>query len=550
MMGRLQCIKTLERQPIVWTIAGSDSGGGAGIQADLLTMKDLDCHGCSVITSITAQNSVAVKLVEPVSEHMLISQLDALWSDLPPRAIKIGLLVSQQQVNCVAKWLTHLAQQDLLPFVVLDPVMVASSGHGFGQCSIDFKPMAGLMSLLTPNQHELSHLCANLLLSRQQDTSPVNDEHTMASAATWLANEYQCHVVAKGGDARWQQQDAIDMYVTQKVANASDIHNHRVFKLSSPRVNTQDNHGSGCTFSAAIACFIAHQFVLHDAIVMAKAYVNNGLTNSYQVGQGPGVLARTGWPDTLAFMPTITPVGTVYPSHCQTRFKPILSPLGVYPVLDSLSQLIAVLNAGCKTLQFRVKVDPPLSPLQTQALEQSIIDAIAIGRDFNAQLFINDHWQLAIKHGAFGVHLGQEDLSCADLNAIANAGLALGISSHGCFEALLAHQYSPSYIALGHIYPTSTKQMPSAPQGLIKLAHYVTLLGEHYPTVAIGGIDSDRLEPVASTGVADVAVVRAITEASDPALSYRLLHQRWLQLTRKRAMAQCLPFSSESLCSA
>ncbi|MGI2169864.1 thiamine phosphate synthase [Shewanella sp. MF05960] len=570
-------IDNLMPKPIVWTIAGSDSGGGAGIQADLLTMHDLQCHGCSVISSITAQNSVNVTLVEAVSEQMLITQLDTLWADLTPVAIKIGLLANQQQIDIVAKWLSRLSRLCTLPFVVLDPVMVASSGAQFCQQAINFTPFAGLISLLTPNQHELFRLSSTLLLEntnpsnadlsnkkpRHRDSSHTltnqqtsdtntdsntdNDELSMIMAAKWLANHYRCHVLAKGGDAAWQQQLATDVYVTRSVAGASHIHDNQVFKLTSPRVNTNNNHGSGCTLSSAVACFVAHQFLIHDAIVLAKAYVNKGLSDSYAIGAGPGVLARSGWPNELSVMPTITNVEDNSAYRSNKAFRPVVTPLGVYPVLDSLSQLHSVLEAGCRTVQFRVKLSQPITELTLQALEQNIIDAITLGRDFNAQLFINDHWQLAIKHRAFGVHLGQEDLASANLEAIAEAGLALGISSHSYFEALLAHQCKPSYIALGHIYPTTTKQMPSAPQGVTKLTHYVNLLGKHYPTVAIGGVDVERLERLASSKVGDVAVVRAITQASHPSEAYRLMHQRWLQLTRGHQVPKVMSALKEAI---
>ena len=136
---------------------------------------------------------------------------------------------------------------------------------------------------------------------------------------------------------------------------------------------------------------------------------------------------------------------------------------------------------------------------------------------YNTQLFINDHWQLAIEHGAYGVHLGQEDLASADLSAIARAGLRLGISTHGYAELCRAIQIRPSYIALGHIFPTRTKDMPSAPQGPARLADYVSLCKYHgIPTVAIGGIKLSNIDTVAATGTDAIAVVTAITESDNP----------------------------------
>ncbi|AZG36048.1 MULTISPECIES: bifunctional hydroxymethylpyrimidine kinase/phosphomethylpyrimidine kinase [Shewanella] len=545
--------------PIVWTIAGSDSGGGAGIQADLLTMQDLSCHGCSVITTLTAQNSVSVSLVEPVSEPMLLAQFASLLADLPPVAIKIGLLASQAQVDLLAECLTQMRMtRKIRPFVILDPVMVASSGASFNPMDLDFSPLIGLIDLLTPNQHELRRLCRHSVLAQHRtdeiDVEPpvessnrssieINTVSTlqqqMINNAKWLSDSFNCHVLAKGGDALWQHQFAIDIYVSKAVKGASIAHDNASFTLTSPRITLSNNHGSGCTLSSAIACFIAHDLVVHDAIVLAKAYVSKGLALGFCPGQGAGVLARTGWPDDLEVMPLINLItsGNLAQAFTVKRaahngFTGLLQPLGIYPVVDDLNILKQLLVVGCKTIQYRTKLDPDADCQPRLPLENNIITAIKLGREFHAQLFINDHWQLALKHGAFGVHLGQEDMASADLSAIADGGLALGLSSHSYFEALLAHQYSPSYIALGHIFATTTKKMPSAPQGVNKLTRYVSLFSRHYPTVAIGGINLSNLALIAKTGVGDAAVVRAVTTAVDPAKAYLALHHKWLQLTR------------------
>ncbi|GAB1049135.1 MAG: hypothetical protein SPiTSB_34310 [Shewanella algae] len=205
-------------------------------------------------------------------------------------------------------------------------------------------------------------------------------------------------------------------------------------------------------------------------------------------------------------------------------FKTLPHNLGIYPVVADVELLEVLLKAGCRTIQLRLKgeVQPGSSA------EQAIIRAIALGRQYQARVFINDHWQLAIAHGAFGVHLGQEDLSQASLEAIQGAGLALGLSSHGYFEALLALRHRPSYLALGHIFATTTKVMPSLPQGLARLGAYSETFGSLLPTVAIGGIDEHNLDAVKHTGVANVAVVRAITEAAEPVTAFRRLTQSWL----------------------
>ena len=149
----------------------------------------------------------------------------------------------------------------------------------------------------------------------------------------------------------------------------------------------------------------------------------------------------------------------------QPDFPHVPFRLGLYPVVDSVQWIERLLDAGVRTLQLR--------------------------RRYNARLFINDYWRLAIKHQAYGVHLGQEDLQATDLDAIRTAGLRLGVSTHDDMEIDVALAARPSYIALGHVFPTQTKQMPSAPQGLEQLARHVERLVD-YPTVAIGGGLSHR----------------------------------------------------------
>ncbi|WNN44084.1 MULTISPECIES: thiamine phosphate synthase [Winslowiella] len=194
--------------------------------------------------------------------------------------------------------------------------------------------------------------------------------------------------------------------------------------------------------------------------------------------------------------------------------------LGLYPVVDSVEWIARLLDAGVRTIQLRIKDQPD------EAVEPAIAAAIALGKRYRARLFINDYWQLAIKHNAYGVHLGQEDLDVADLAAIRNAGLRLGLSTHDDAELDRALAVRPSYIALGHIFPTQTKDMPSAPQGLNELKRHIRRLGD-ISTVAIGGISIERAPEVLACGVGSIAVVSAITQAAD----WRQATQTLLTLT-------------------
>ncbi len=183
--------------------------------------------------------------------------------------------------------------------------------------------------------------------------------------------------------------------------------------------------------------------------------------------------------------------------------------LGLYAVLPDAAWVARMARAGVPTVQLRFKSS------DHGAVEREVRAAVEAVQGTGALLFINDHWQAAIAAGAYGVHLGQEDLGAADLGAIRAAGLRLGLSSHGYAEMLRADSFSPSYIAMGAVYPTTLKAMPTAPQGPGRLAAYARLMRD-YPLVAIGGIDGSKLPEVLASGVGSVAVVRALVTEAQP----------------------------------
>lgn len=206
-------------------------------------------------------------------------------------------------------------------------------------------------------------------------------------------------------------------------------------------------------------------------------------------------------------------------------FAPCPQQLGLYAVLPDAAWVGRMARAGVPTVQLRFKSD------DAQVITHEVQAAVEAVRGTNALLFINDHWQAAIEAGAYGVHLGQEDLdslSEADLCAICRAGLRLGISSHGYAEMLRAAHYGPSYIAMGAVFATTLKRMATPPQGLARLQVYSRLL-RHYPTVAIGGIDLARLGAVLVCGVGSVGVVRALVAADQPEAAVRAFQAAWEQ---------------------
>ena len=199
----------------------------------------------------------------------------------------------------------------------------------------------------------------------------------------------------------------------------------------------------------------------------------------------------------------------------KASFIPLIAPIGFYPVVPTADWVQRLLGWGIRTVQLRIKAaDHSLAEIALQ-----VRAAVEAGRAVpGVQVFINDHWQLALAAGAYGVHLGQEDLDTADIEALRHAGVRLGLSTHTPAELARAHAVQPNYLAIGPVYPTTLKVMPYDPVGLERLKLWAPQAAP-YPVVAIGGISLERLPGVLAClgGENDgVAVVSAVTLAADP----------------------------------
>ena len=253
------------RAPTALTIAGSDSGGGAGIQADLKTFAALGVYGTSAVTAITAQNTERVSEVFELPPELVAAQIDAVISDIGADAVKIGMLSSAAIIEIVA---AKVREHDLRPLVV-DPVMVAKSGdrllrgNAVNALRDQLLPLA---TVLTPNIPEAEVLLGHSISTWEEIRQAAVDLVAMGPLA----------VVIKGGHS--EGATAIDLLY--------DGHEFRDFTAS--RVDTQNTHGTGCTFSSAIAGALAKGEDLRPAVAMAKAYVTKALQMSYPVGHGHG----------------------------------------------------------------------------------------------------------------------------------------------------------------------------------------------------------------------------------------------------------------------
>ena len=256
--------------PRILSIAGSDSGGGAGIQADLKTISALGCFGMTAITALTAQNTQGVRAIHGVPPEMLRDQIDAVVEDIGVHAVKIGMLHSPEIVMTVAQAM----ERHGLPNVVLDPVMVATSGAVLidsPAIAVLVRELFGRAVLVTPNLDE-----AALLVGRT-----LHSEADMESAGRELLSKGARAVLVKGGHL--EGQGVTDVLLTEEGS---------VHWMRAPRIATPNTHGTGCSLSAAIASYLALGATLLDAVQGARTYVRGALEAGADVrtGQGSGPL--------------------------------------------------------------------------------------------------------------------------------------------------------------------------------------------------------------------------------------------------------------------
>ena len=256
----------ITQTPIAMTIAGSDSGGGAGIQADLKTFAALGVYGTSVLTAITAQNTVGVTGVHEVPVGMIAAQIEAVFSDIGAAAVKTGMLSSREIIETVAGELVRLRVDRL----VVDPVMVAKSGDRLlREDAVDSlkRNLLPLATVVTPNIPEAETLAGMQIVS----------ENDAREAAMRIVSIGTSSVVVKGGHLPGPP---VDLFY--------DGTEFREFKAA--RIDTKNTHGTGCTFASAIAAGLAKGMALVDAVGAAKEYVTDAIRCSLDIGHGHGPL--------------------------------------------------------------------------------------------------------------------------------------------------------------------------------------------------------------------------------------------------------------------
>ncbi len=486
-------------RPSILTIAASDSAGMAGIAQDVRTQTALGCHSLTVLTANTAQNNHEFCALNLCNRDIIESQLSALSGQVI-EAVKIGLIASPEQVDILSAW---IAKQHAP--IVFDPVLLASSEK---KSSFDKSIKQNLVLAIKQRLLPFCDLITPNILEAEQITNlSIRNQSDMMEAAKIMLDLGAKSVLIKGGHLSGQF--AQDYYLDKSMS----------FWLTSRRIDSINTRGTGCALSSSIASALALGYSLKDSVVIGKMAINQGLRHGYSTELDFGPACVQDFPDKQIDLPWLTNSPDV--SDYADSFLSCGTSIGIYPVVDRADWIRRLAPIGITTIQLRIK------DLHDQDLEQEVILAIKLAQQFNCRLFINDHWQLAIKHKAYGVHLGQEDLDTADIVSIRNAELRLGISTHCHYEVARAHALKPSYLACGPVFETTSKKMPWIPQGIHGLDYWQKCL--NYPLVAIGGINIQNIKSVHLTGVNGIAMISAITAADNPEATA----QFFLQATSK-----------------
>ncbi|KAF3444464.1 hypothetical protein FNV43_RR14156 [Rhamnella rubrinervis] len=492
--------------PHVLTVAGSDSGAGAGIQADLKACAARGVFCSTVITAVTAQNTVGVQGVDIVSDDFVAKQLKSVLSDMQVDVVKTGMLPSSGVVKILHQCLREFPVQAL----VVDPVMVSTSGDVLAGPSIltgfreELLPMA---DIVTPNLKEASALLGGLKVET------VSDMH---SAAKLLHDMGPRNVLVKGGDLP-DSLDAVDIFF-----DGEDF-----YELRSSRLKTRNTHGTGCTLASCIAAELAKGSSMLEAVKAAKCFIETALDYSKDIviGNGP-----QGPFDHLLRLKR-----NIHNSWKQDRFNP--NDLLLYAVTDSrmnrkwgrsISDAVkAAIEGGATIVQLREK------DIETWDFLEAAKSCLQICRYHGVPLLINDRIDIALACDADGVHLGQSDMPSRVARTILGPEKIIGVSCKTPEQAQQAWIDGADYIGCGGIYPTNTKEN-NRTVGLDGLK--AVCLASNLPVVAIGGIGISNASPVMAIDAPNlkgVAVVSALFDRECVLTETRKLHSVLVEATTK-----------------
>ncbi|KAG5525857.1 hypothetical protein RHGRI_032223 [Rhododendron griersonianum] len=494
--------KSKLRIPHVLSVAGSDSGAGAGIQADLKACAARGVYCSTVITAVTAQNTVGVQGVNIVPEDFVAEQLKSVLSDMHVDVVKTGMLPSLGIVKVFHHSLKQFPVQvePLKAALVVDPVMVSTSGDVLAGPSIlagfreDLLPMA---DIVTPNLKEAAALLGGVQLATVDD---------MRSAAKAIHDMGPRNVLIKGGDLA-ASFDAVDIF----------FDGENFYELRSPRITTRNTHGTGCTLASCIAAELAKGSSMLSAVRVAKRYVETALDYSKDIAIGNGLHGP--FDHLLKLKRDVR-------NSCRPRpFEP--DDLFLYAVTDSgmnkkwgrsiRDAVKAAIEGGATIIQLREK------DAETRDFLESAKACVEICRFHGIPLLINDRIDIALACNADGVHVGQSDMPPKVARALLGPEKIIGVSCKTPEQAHRAWIDGADYIGCGGVFPTDTKENITVGLGGLK----DVCVSSKLPVVAIGGIGASNARSVMEIGVPTlkgVAVVSALFDRESVLGETRKLH--------------------------
>ncbi|XP_078432663.1 thiamine biosynthesis protein [Wolffia australiana] len=469
--------------PHVLTVAGSDSGAGAGIQADLKACGALGVYCSSVITAVTAQNTLGVQGIHTVPVDSVENQLRSVLSDMEVDVVKTGMLPSVEIIKALCEKLREFRVKAL----VVDPVMVSTSGDALATPDTlnalreELLPMA---DIVTPNLKEASALVGGLSIETVAD---------MFTAARSIHQLGPRSIIVKGGHLP-DSLDAIDIF----------FDGEQFLELRGQRLKTRNTHGTGCTLASSIAAELAKGSSMHEAVKAAKNYVEKALRYSKDIAIGGGSQG---------------PFDHFFKLHIHSefgrenrRFNP--DDLFLYAVTDSrmnkkwgrsIAEAVeAVIEGGATMVQLREK------EAETGAFVEAAAACAEVCRRRGVPLLINDRVDVALACGADGVHVGQSDMPAHAARALLGQEKIIGVSCKTPAQAAAALAGGADYIGCGGVFPTNTKAS-NITIGLDGLRYVCATSG--LPVVAIGGIGPGNASAVLGLSLPNlrgVAVVSAL----------------------------------------
>lgn len=477
------------------TIAGSDSSGGAGIQADIKTMSANGVFAMSVITAITAQSTQGVFAIEDISPSMIKKQISVIFDDIDVNVIKIGMVSKIESINAIAESLREIRD---LPPIVLDPVMI--SKNGFKLLSDDAKntlinSLIPFATLITPNILEAEEITGRKILTVDHMKEAAKDILKLGPKA----------VLIKGGHL---EGDAIDV-----------LYDGREFTLfKEERVANNNTHGTGCTLSSAIAANIAKGLSLKDSVSLGKEYVTNAIKYGFVLGKGIGPTHHfykfyNNKQEFINKKEKEAEKFNILAENIENKDEFNLKKKKIYLITDYrldfnilVEKIKLALESGVRIVQYRAKEKSTRTMCKEAKVLKSLCDK------YGAIFIINDRVDIALAVDAHGVHLGQDDMKVSFAKKILSKGKIIGATAHNEEEAIEAINEGATYLGVGALYKSRSKD--NTVDLSIKTLEKIREITKK-PIYGIGGITPYNITEDIKKNVDGVAIVSAIFESDN-----------------------------------